>query len=65
MTRDDVEAAVKAVVEDERRCSVWLSDDTIPTVMSWYDAHRLHEKDPYIGCPFCRDKFVLKKEQDA
>jgi hypothetical protein len=37
---------------------VWLSDDTVPTVMSWLDAHRLHGEEPYIGCPFCSDRFI-------
>lgn len=32
------------------------------TVMAWVDAHRLHADEPYIGCPFCRDQFVAKRE---
>lgn len=27
-------------------------------VMSWEAAHRRHRLEPYIGCPFCRDKFA-------
>lgn len=29
------------------------------TLMPWVAAHRLHAEEPYIGCPFCREKFVL------
>ena len=31
-------------------------DDTV--LMPWIDAHRHHTDKPYIGCLFCRDKFV-------
>jgi len=57
---EEVRVAVEHVVEDLRNRSVWLSDDTEPTVMAWFDAHRHHATAPYIGCPFCREKFVLK-----
>lgn len=29
------------------------------TIMSWEAAHRIHERRPYIGCCFCREKFTL------
>lgn len=33
-----------------------------PELMSWENAHRLHRDEPYIGCPFCQDQFVLKSD---
>lgn len=34
-------------------------------VMPWVDRHRHHGDAPYIGCPFCRDRFVLREASDA
>jgi len=34
-------------------------------LMSWEAAHRRHRSEPYIGCPFCRDHFVLREEAQA
>jgi hypothetical protein len=66
MSKADVRKAVQAEVESIRKRAVLLSDDTVATVMSWYDAHRLHKTEPYTGCPFCvsEGKFVLRAKLD-
>jgi hypothetical protein len=38
---------------------IWFGGDDY-TIRPWIDAHRLHVDGgrPYLGCPFCRDRFV-------
>lgn len=31
----------------------------------WVNAHKLHRDEPYIGCPFCHDQFVLRSAAEA
>lgn len=47
-------AAVEVVGDINERLIMF---DGGPELMSWYDRHRLHRDEPYIGCPFCRDQF--------
>lgn len=35
------------------------------TIAPWISAHRLHADEPYMGCPFCRDRFMLKPDPEA
>ncbi len=53
-----VERALRRLDEDTRQRL--LVFDGGPQLMSWEQAHRHHADDPYIGCPFCHDRFVLR-----
>lgn len=37
-----------------------LNFDGGAELLPWVHAHRHHQDEPYIGCPFCRDEFVRK-----
>lgn len=55
--RAEVEA-----LRDERDRLAFLDDAAQPVVASWEQAHKHHADEPYIGCVFCRDKFVAVAE---
>lgn len=51
----------------DRQARYGFTDDAGQAVeLCWADAHKTHikEKDPYIGCPFCHDKFILKSDAE-
>ncbi len=52
-------AELELLRDREKRLLIF---DGGPELMSWAQAHRIHERasEPYIGCPFCRERFELK-----
>ncbi len=59
-------AELELLRDREKRLLIF---DGGPELMSWAQAHRIHERksEPYIGCPFCRERFELKpvEHQDS
>lgn len=51
-----IDAGLKRIDADIRERLVVF--DGGPELLSWCDAHRHHEDEPYIGCPLCHDQFV-------
>lgn len=54
----DERAELHALRDIAKRLVNFGGDDSV--LMPWIDAHRHHADEPYIGCVFCRDKFVPK-----
>ena len=56
--RRDERAELELLRDNQRRL---IGFDGGAELMSWLDVHKLHGKDPYIGCPFCRERFGLRE----
>jgi hypothetical protein len=54
---EDERAELHALRDLRARLVGFGGDDF--TLMPWVEAHRHHAEKPYIGCVFCRDRFVL------
>lgn len=52
------ERAELHALRDFRQTVAFVDDDGSAVIRPWIDAHKTHADEPYIGCPFCRDKFV-------
>lgn len=60
MVIDEKERAELQLLRDQAKRL--LNFDGGPEVAPWWAIHRLHETEPYIGCPFCRDQFGLMSD---
>jgi hypothetical protein len=52
----DEERAELHALRDLRQLVIGHGGDDF-TIQPWISRHRRHDENPYIGCPFCRDKF--------
>lgn len=55
-----LEAAAKRLDEEAKRRLIMF--DGGPELLSHAQMHRHHTDEPYIGCVFCQEKFVLAEE---
>jgi hypothetical protein len=55
---EEAERAELEVLRDLKARVIGFGGDDY-TIAPWIDIHRHHADEPYIGCPFCRDRFVL------
>lgn len=60
---DSDERAELELLRDLRDRVIGFGGDDY-AVTPWVMAHRYHADKPYIGCPFCRDKFIAVAKVD-